>query len=101
MARMQRLPTGVVPVAAPVCGAACHVCAVEDEAEDNVMLQVIVIEQDRDCSVVFSQSDGCFPGGKVNSSWSVAQEDLRRSGGLINSVRSLQLCFKSLWTKRT
>ena len=59
-AQMQRLPKGVVPVAAPVCGAACHVCAVEDEAEDNVMLQVIVVEQDTGLFCRTLHSDGWF-----------------------------------------
>ena len=40
LARMQRLPDGVSAVSAPTSGTACHVCGEEDEADDNVLLQV-------------------------------------------------------------
>lgn len=40
LARMQRLPEGVSAIAVPPSGAACHVCGEEDEADDNVLLQV-------------------------------------------------------------
>lgn len=41
LARMQRLPDGVTAVSAPSSGTACHVCGEEDEADDNVLLQVM------------------------------------------------------------
>lgn len=41
LARMQRLPESVSPVAAPMSGIACHVCDEEDEADHNVLLQVL------------------------------------------------------------
>lgn len=41
LARMQRLPDGVTAVSALPSGTACHVCGEEDEADDNVLLQVV------------------------------------------------------------
>jgi hypothetical protein len=43
LARMQRLPDSVTAVEARPSGTACHVCGEEDEADDNVLLQVTAL----------------------------------------------------------
>lgn len=62
VACMQRLPEGMAAVTAPPSGTACHVCGEEDEADDNVMLQVpavlvLVTHVSGSCSTLLLQCD--------------------------------------------